>query len=207
MLLAQAMGKTTLMNQVVAHALEKTTEMVPILIKVQQLQRRMVEARDVFASAWNYIDAFLRLEYEASHAALYRMLRQALTTRRALLLLDGLDEGGRLRDEIERHVTEVLAPQGLIMLITSRPNGITEQRFKGFAKLGERSTHALARRMHLPGVARVHPHLVTGCACGSHATCRAGTDDGCTAGGGCDAALGSGESGRAAALLARHRAD
>ena len=39
------------------------------------------------------------------------MLRQAMMARRALLLIDGLDEGGRKRAEIERHVAEVLAPQ------------------------------------------------------------------------------------------------
>lgn len=49
------------------------------------------------------------------------MLRQAMMTRRVLLLLDGLDEGGRARDEIEAHVTNVLAPQGFVMLLTSRP--------------------------------------------------------------------------------------
>ena len=58
-----------------------------------------------------------------------------MASRRALLLLDGLDEGGALRVEIERHVAEVLAPQGHVMLVTSRPAGLDKERFVGFRQL------------------------------------------------------------------------
>ena len=58
------------------------------------------------------------------------MMWQAMMARRALLLIDGIDEGGELREAIERHITEVLAPQGHVMLVTSRPNGLREERFK-----------------------------------------------------------------------------
>ena len=130
-----ASGKTTLLSQVVTLALNgERTELVPILVKVQNLQRRLLEAPDAFTTAWNYIDAFLRLEHEASHPALYRMLRQAMMARRALLLLDGLDEAGAKRAEIERHVVDVLAPQGHVLLCTSRPAGIDEERFAAFRR-------------------------------------------------------------------------
>ena len=79
------------------------------------------------------MDAFLRLKYH-DQPAIYRFLRQALLSRRVLLLLDGLDEGGAKRDEIQRHVTEVLAPQGHVMLCTSRPAGVTEKSFPGFRR-------------------------------------------------------------------------
>ena len=112
-----ASGKTTLLSQVVMIALQdERTELVPILVKVQVLQRRLLEAPDAFAGSWNYIDAYLRLEHEANQPALYRMLRQAMMARRALLLLDGLDEAGAKRVEIERHVVDVLAPQGHVLL-------------------------------------------------------------------------------------------
>ena len=131
-----ASGKTTLLSQLVILALkDKHTELVPILVKVQVLQRRLLEAPDAFAGAWNYIDAFLRLELEASHLALYRMLRQAMMARRALILLDGLDEAGAKRAEIECHVVEVLAPQGHVLLCTSRAAGIDEARFAAFRRL------------------------------------------------------------------------
>jgi hypothetical protein len=130
-----ASGKTTLLSQVVTLALQdEHTELVPILVKVHVLQQRLLDAPDAFASAWNYIDAYLRLEHEASRPALYRMLRQAMMARRALLLLDGLDEAGAKRADIELHVVEVLAPQGHVLLCTSRPAGIDEARF--FSNLG-----------------------------------------------------------------------
>jgi hypothetical protein len=59
------------------------------------------------------------------------MLRGAMRARRALLLLDGMDEGGRMRTAIERHVTEVLAPQGHVVLVTSRPEGVNTAKYKG----------------------------------------------------------------------------
>ena len=77
--------------QVIVYSLE--SEMVPILINVQQLQRRLIDQPTVFGKAWNWVDAFLRLKYRGQ-PAVYHFLRQALLSRRVLLLLDGLDEGG-----------------------------------------------------------------------------------------------------------------
>ena len=85
--------------------------LVPIVYTVQHLQKRLLDEaqRPVFARAWNFVDAYLRCVHgeDSPH---YRMLRQAMMCRRALLLLDGIDEGGKARAEIEKHVTEVLAP-------------------------------------------------------------------------------------------------
>ena len=125
-----AAGKTSILSQVTVHSLD--SEMMPILIKAQRLQARLLESPAAFAAAWNWVDAFLRLEHPAP---LYRMLRQALASRRALILLDGLDEGGQVRERIERHVAEVLAPQGHVMLVTSRPAGLDRSRFAAFRQL------------------------------------------------------------------------
>ena len=119
--------QTSLLNQVIMHTLNRAdTELVPILVKVQLLQTRLLGEPDAFATAWNWIDAFLRLEHGAE-APYYCMLRQAMMARRALILIDGLDEAGQIRDEMERHVAEVLAPQGHVLLATSRPAGIDER--------------------------------------------------------------------------------
>ena len=73
------------------HTLNRAdTELVPILVKVQLLQARLLDEPDAFGTAWNWIDAFLRFEH---NEPTYLMLRQAMASRRALLLLDGLEVG------------------------------------------------------------------------------------------------------------------
>jgi hypothetical protein len=127
-----AAGKTCLMSQLVMHVLQsEECDLVPILIKVQELQRHLLNEsnRTIFERSWNWVDAFLQCVHGAG-SELYCMLRQALMARRALVLLDGIDEGGTAREKIERHVTEVLAPQGHVMLVTSRPAGLKEDRFR-----------------------------------------------------------------------------
>ena len=128
-----ASGKTTLISQAVMLILEDT-DLLPIVIKVQRLQAKLHDSPDAFAESWNWFDAYLRLEH-TDRPDVYRMLRQAMMARRALMLLDGLDEGGISRDEIERHATEVLAVQGHVILCTSRPAGIDEARFASFSRL------------------------------------------------------------------------
>ena len=157
-----AAGKTTLLSQIVATSLEG--ELVPILVKVQQLQAALLAAPDAFASAWNYLDAYLRVEH--GDGALYRFLRQAMTARRALLLLDGLDEGGAKRDEIEAHVAEVLAPQGHVLLCASRPAGLdVGGRFGAFRHLSlaplsdAQQAAALAQRLDAKRAEALAPYL------------------------------------------------
>ena len=58
--------------QVVKHTL-LGAHLIPIPIKVQQLQRLVLESPNAFTIAWNWIDAYLRLEHDE---AVYRMLRQ-----------------------------------------------------------------------------------------------------------------------------------
>jgi len=125
-----AAGKTWLMSQLIMHSLDGN--LVPILVDGQRLQKALAEHAPVFAAAPDWIDAFLRLTCAPAH---YRLLRGAMDARRALLLLDGLDEAGRERPRIERHVVEVLAPQGLALLCTSRPAGLDEALFQGFHRL------------------------------------------------------------------------
>eukprot|EP00966_Prymnesium_polylepis_P303730 7016391-Prymnesium_polylepis.1 len=108
-------------------------DLIPILVKVQRLQARLLTDSEHFAAAWNWVDAFLKLEHGES--PYYRMLRQAMSARRALLLIDGLDEAGAKREEIERHVSEVLAPQGHVLLATSRSAGASATRFQRFHRV------------------------------------------------------------------------
>ena len=159
-----AAGKTTLISQTVVLALERS-ELVPIVIKVQLLQVRLREAQhDEFTSTSNWVDAYLKFVH-AGQPVLYRMLRQAMMARRALLLIDGLDEGGTNRTNIERHIVEVLAQQGHVMLCTSRPAGVDGMRFSSFqrlqlAPLSEEQQHeALTQRLGAVGVEALMPFV------------------------------------------------
>ena len=164
-------GKTFLLHQLVMQELERdgnalvssASELVPIVVRLKLLARKMETDENVFSTAWNWIDAYLRLEYGAD-SELYLMLRQAMMARRALLLLDGLDEGGDKRMLIERHLVEVVAPQGHVTVLTSRPQGYTDFVFEGFPHLSlqplteEQQVEYLAMRLgdNCEGVLNFH---------------------------------------------------
>ena len=66
----------------------------------------------------------------------YRMLRSALTTRRALILLDGIDEGGVASERLLTHIASVLAPQGHVLIATAHPSLLdADTRFSHFHQL------------------------------------------------------------------------
>ena len=128
------MGKTWLLSQVIVHALDATgNALLPLLIKADQLRDRLTKDAAAFAAASNWVGAYLQATCEGKeHPA---MLQRALTERRALLLLDGLDEAGADRGRLEAHIAEVLVPQGHVILCTSRPAGLSEGLFARFHRL------------------------------------------------------------------------
>jgi hypothetical protein len=125
-----AAGKSTLMSQVIMKL--RDSELIPILVKGQLLQKRLAERKNLFNSSWNWVDAYVSVEYDRA-PAVYQMLRQAMLSRRAVILLDGLDEGGAARVEIERHLVRVLLRQGHVILATSRRDGLDTKQFKAFS--------------------------------------------------------------------------
>ncbi|KOO28318.1 ankyrin repeat and sam domain-containing protein 6 [Chrysochromulina tobinii] len=136
-----AAGKTWLMSQLIMHALGQVDRLaeddgreplVPVLVRAEQLQKRLAEQGAAFDAANDWVDAGLKLTCAPPH---YAMLRAAMHERRVLLLLDGLDEAGAERARIEKHVAEVLAPKGFVILCTSRPAGLDEAGFAGFHRL------------------------------------------------------------------------
>ena len=119
-------GKTCLLSQLVTGMIrDEQCALVPILVRSHELEAKLSQprSRSLFAHSWNWVDAFLQSEYGAG-SDIYRFLRQAMLARRALLLIDGIDEGGTARAAIERHIVDVLAPQGHTMVVTSRPAGL-----------------------------------------------------------------------------------
>lgn len=76
-----ATGKTALMSQLVMLMVQGDSSLVPILVKVQLLQRRLLASPNVFERSWNWIDAFLRLEHEDAVYLMLRQVRCSLVTR------------------------------------------------------------------------------------------------------------------------------
>ena len=111
-------GKSCFLSQVAAQV-AKRGELVPIRVRIAHLHARLTDERyrSHFMEAWNWIDALLRIEFGSSSVQ-YLMLRQAMMARRAVLLVDGLDTAGKTTQKIQKHLEEVIAPQGHVMIIT-----------------------------------------------------------------------------------------
>jgi 23S rRNA (pseudouridine1915-N3)-methyltransferase len=121
-----AAGKTWLMSQLIMHSIDG--DLLPILVEVQRLQKALAEHEAAFAAAPDWVDAYLRLTCKPDH---YDLLRAAMDARRALVLLDGLDEAGRERARIEAAI-----PKGArVVALDERGEGL--------------GTQALARRLTL----------------------------------------------------------
>ncbi|MEC8017759.1 MAG: hypothetical protein VX160_02190, partial [Actinomycetota bacterium] len=120
-----ASGKTVMMRQVI-HSCCKWkhrdhNDAVPILILIIDLQRSMAKFSHEYDGAEDLVAVYLRLTYQESDYTRYLLFMQAYDSRRALLLLDGVDEGGDAKDRIETFVTNFLVRQRVPLIVTSRP--------------------------------------------------------------------------------------
>ena len=131
-----ACGKTTLIRQTTTLVLTKfdgeASALFPVVVRVQLLQNYLDKHPERFGQAWNWVEAYLLCELDTGTPeglTGFRMLRQVLMQRRAVILFDGLDEGGEGRHSIERQIVEVVVPQGHVVLVTSRPAGLDRSKF------------------------------------------------------------------------------
>jgi len=145
-----AAGKTSLVLQLLSHVLQEAPDVVPILIKVHEWQLLLERHAALLSSSecMNWVDLALQLEHGVD-SELYRALRQAMRCRRALLLIDGLDEGGSKCAQIEDHIVQVLAVQGHTMIVTSRPDGVHLERFKTLFHLIKLGPLTTAQQEHV----------------------------------------------------------
>jgi hypothetical protein len=112
-----ASGKTTLMSQLVVHTLNSSSELVPIVIRLQQLQRYLRDGTPpAFSTSWNWIDAYLKARVRSSHPW--------PCPRRGWLVLS------------PRHVWLVLSPRHVWLVLSARSSCCT----------GRRGSTARARR-------------------------------------------------------------
>jgi hypothetical protein len=127
MLGAAAIGKSTQLKRFVVHAL--SLDIVPVLILVIELVRMAEQEHGSGASLTNVIQRYLESQH-ARGSNQHRLLMQAVHERRALFLIDGIDEAGGAKEEIERVIATELLDQGHKTIITSRHSGFRMQSFE-----------------------------------------------------------------------------
>ena len=94
---------------------------VPILILVIDLQRSITKHPTEYEGVDDLAAVYLRLTFGDFDRSRFLMLMQAYASRRALLLLDGVDEGGDAKSRIEDFITVFLVRQRVPLIVTSRP--------------------------------------------------------------------------------------
>ena len=125
-------GKSTALWQLAACACSSLSQsapsaaasLVPILVPCALLACRARANMAAFASAWNFVDAWLMVEHGASSER-YLALSQALMSRRCLVLLDGIDAAGELGAGLPSLAVQVAAllHQGHVVVATTRSDG------------------------------------------------------------------------------------
>ena len=107
--------------------------LVPMLVEVQKLTRmmRMMRASGEANSldGINLLVRFIERNLRWS-VATKAMLLQALEMRAVLLLVDGIDEASDLRVEVEEYFVLKVAPAGVRIVLTSRPEGVQDKLYR-----------------------------------------------------------------------------
>ena len=126
MLGAAAIGKSTQLKRFVLCALEMG--MVPVLILVIELVRLKEGAGG--GKLTNVIERYLASQHGPRGSKQHRLLMQAVLERRCLFLVDGVDEAGGAKEEIERAIADELLDQGHKTIVTSRHSGFKMESFE-----------------------------------------------------------------------------
>jgi serine/threonine protein kinase len=121
-----ASGKTTVMKRFALEAL--TLHVVPILITTVELTMNNAELfRSGLLDASDILDAYLKSKY--THGDTLTYIRQAVTERRILLLIDGMDECGTAQSLVEQFVLQCLDMR-FSCVVTSRHTGMDVELFR-----------------------------------------------------------------------------
>eukprot|EP00935_MAST-01C_sp_MAST-1C-sp1_P002232 g2232.t1 len=119
-----ASGKTTLLKTFTMEIVHSYRDFVPILMPVIEVASVLEECdRNKGESV---VAAFIQRKYP-QHA---HLLLQMMLMRRAVFLIDGIDESGTYRKAVEEFVTIELLESGHKTIITSRRSGFSSDAFK-----------------------------------------------------------------------------
>ena len=130
MLGAAAIGKSTQLKRFALLALE--LGMVPVLILVIELVRMKEESGGSTGDGklTNVIERYLDSHHGPRGSAQHRLMMQAVHERRCLFLVDGVDEAGGAKEEIERAIADELLDEGHKTIVTSRHSGFKMESFE-----------------------------------------------------------------------------
>lgn len=114
-----ASGKTSFARQLVMLCIRTNNDFMPIFVAVIDLARKMKH----YKFRGDLIDEYLKVTHGETTQR-YIMLRQALYSRCAIIIADGIDEAGGMKPRIERYLVR-LARGGHRVICTSRAEGYT----------------------------------------------------------------------------------
>ena len=139
-------GKTWLTRQMLRKVcgMAKVCEHVPLLVPVQRLVY-MMRLHGVGSNAMpsrgrsnsiagtavptNMIELFLHETYADDEPETLQMCLDAFDSRRLFIIIDGIDEASDLRADIKHFLRDVLLARGHRVLVTSRPEGVSDDTF------------------------------------------------------------------------------
>ena len=186
---AAASGKTVMMRQFIHDCCKYSdqNDTVPILVLVIDLQRSMEKFAREYKDVEDLVAVFLMLNWkkhdkprfdalmQVSPNPTISLLRplmfvaQAYESRRALLLIDGIDEGGKgkSKERIETFITQFLVRQRVPLIVTTRPEGYTKADYTAFTSMElaplaiEQQAQIVENRVGSQALAQIRPHLET----------------------------------------------
>jgi serine/threonine protein kinase len=118
-----ASGKTTLLKTFIMQILQRYPDFVPILIPVIDLVQVIPDEQQ---SGDSVVVTYIKSKFQ-QHT---HVLLQAMLQRRAVFLVDGIDESGSKREAVQRLIADELLIPGHNTIITSRHGGFSADAFK-----------------------------------------------------------------------------
>jgi tetratricopeptide (TPR) repeat protein/predicted Ser/Thr protein kinase len=118
-----ASGKTTLLKTLVMEIVHRYADSVPILMPVIEVLPVLDKCDREHGES--VVAAFVRRKYPQH----IHLLLQMMLMRRAVFLIDGIDESGTHRDDVQSFITAELLEPGHKTVITSRHSGFSRDVF------------------------------------------------------------------------------